>query len=276
MKCRILRAHVHSRGLFCRLKIIWNRDGLSSAVSPTCFPLPDALPALLRSNRIRSFAVAPDRLLRPGSLSRLPSGAPEHTSGTPKHTSNLQQRTGSYVLALLVAILGLLLLISAPQPAIAQDTELSTPQTQTDADPCQTEYEEARELYFSAEFEPAIRLLETCLDAATLRAPTKARMYRMLAFSYLGNGDGEKARLAVENLLDNDPDYKPDPVQDRPDFVRLIQNVRKEREQVASSDDGGRGWVKWVVGAAGVITLGVLAAVLGGGGGGGGSDIDDD
>ena len=138
-----------------------------------------------------------------------------------------QKRTGSYAVAVLVAILGLLLVFSAPQPAIAQDAERRTLQTQADTDPCQTEYEEARELYFSAEFESAIRLLETCLDAATLSAPTKTRMYRMLAFSYLGNGEGEKARLAVENLLDNDPDYKPDPLQDRPDFVRLIQNVRQ-------------------------------------------------
>jgi hypothetical protein len=153
---------------------------------------------------------------------------------------------------------------------------MSASQTQTDADPCQTEYEKARELYLSAEFEPAIGLLETCLDAATLRDTTKARMYRMLAFSYLGSGDEEKARLAVENLLDNDPGYEPDPTRDRPDFIRLIQNVRAERNQLTATEDNDRGWVRWVVGAAAVVTLGVLAAVLGGRGGGGGDDDFDD
>jgi hypothetical protein len=174
----------------------------------------------------------------------------------------------------LVAMLGLILVLGAPASALAQET--SAPRAQTDADPCQTEYEKARELYLSAEFEPAIGLLETCLDAATLRDTTKARMYRMLAFSYLGGGDQEKARLAVENLLDNDPGYQPDPTQDRPDFIRLIQNVREERDQLAASEENGRGWVKWVVGAAAVVTLGVLAAVLAGGGGGGGDGDDFD
>ncbi len=178
------------------------------------------------------------------------------------------------MLTALVAILGVLLLIGGPNPVRAQQTGAT--RMQTDADPCQTEYEKARELYLSAEFERAIGLLETCLDAATLRDTTKARMYRMLAFSYLGSGDEASARLAVENLLDNDPEYEPDPVQDRPDFVRLIQNVREERDQLAASEGNGRGWVKWVVGAATVVTLGVLAAVLGGGGNGGGDDIDFD
>ena len=237
-------------------------------------PLPDAAPALLRSSRTRLFAVAPGRLLRPDSRPISPNARPVSPNAHPERRPDRRRRTGSYALTVLVALLGCLLLIGVPQPAVAQDG--GPPQEQADTDPCQTEYEEARELYLSAEFTPAIGLLETCLDAATLRDTTKARMYRMLAFSYLGSGDPERARRAVESLLDNDPDYKPDPVRDRPDFVRLIQNVREERNQLAASEDNGRGWVKWVVGAATVVTLGVLAAVLGGGGNGGGDDIDFD
>ncbi|PEN14773.1 hypothetical protein CRI94_00300 [Longibacter salinarum] len=145
-------------------------------------------------------------------------------------------------------------------------------QGQADAaanDQCQTEYERAQERYLSAEFEPAIGLLETCLEEtrSSLADTTKLKMYRLLSFSYLGEGNDEGARTAVVNLLNTKADYEPDPTRDRPDFVQMVQSVREERERLLEQNDNDRNWVKWVAGGVGVITLGVLAAVLAGGDG---------
>ncbi|HHP7236952.1 hypothetical protein [Longibacter sp.] len=159
-----------------------------------------------------------------------------------------------------------ILLIAPVEPAMAQESPSN--------DQCETEYRQAQESYLAAEFDPAIRLLQTCLDEAqtTLSDTTLVKMYRLLAFSYLGEGDEAGARRAVNDLLTTAPDYRPNPTQDRPDFVQLVQNAREERQQIARDSDDGRNWVKWVAGGVGVVVLGVLAAVLSGGGGDDGDD----
>jgi len=160
-----------------------------------------------------------------------------------------------------LAILGLFLLLGTlPLEAHAQRD-----------DQCQAEYARAQEMYLEAEFEPSIRVLRLCLDEAPLRDPIRSRFYRLLAFSYFGSGEREKAREAVVGLLRVNPDYEPDLESDRMDFVRMVEQVRREQEQM--EEDKQRNWVKWVAAGVGVVALGVLAAVIGNSGGG---DEDDD
>lgn len=128
-------------------------------------------------------------------------------------------------------------------------------------------------MYLEAEFEPSIRVLRLCLEEAPLRDSNRSRFYRLLAFSYLGSGDREKAREAVVGLLRVNPNYQPDLDADRMDFVRMVEQVRREQEQMEENNE--RNWVKWVAAGVGVVVLGVLAAVIGNSGGGGGGDDDD-
>jgi hypothetical protein len=138
-------------------------------------------------------------------------------------------------------------------------------------DQCQTEVRQARERYLSAEFDPAVRLLRTCLEEADdLADTTRVQMYRLLAFAHLGQGNDADARLAVESLLDIRPAYTPDPESDRPDFVRMVRDVRNRRKALASSDGSDRRWVRWIVGGAVVATAGIVVALVTGG------DSDDD
>lgn len=139
-------------------------------------------------------------------------------------------------------------------------------------DQCQTEVRQARERYLAAEFDPAVRLLRTCLEeAGDLADTTRVQMYRLLAFAHLGRGNDADARLAVESLLDLRPGFSPDPNRDRPDFVRLVQDVRRRRDALASDDGSDRRWVRWVVGGAVVAAAGIVVAIVTGGG-----DSDDD
>lgn len=147
-------------------------------------------------------------------------------------------------------------------------------QTQAQApDACQAEYEEAQERYYAAEFDAAIDLLQQCLQRANLSVETRVRVYRLLSFAHIAQGNRQEARFAVESLLDLQPDYTPDPSQDRPDFIELVREVKASRQPTAASDaESNRGWVKWALGGLGVAAAGVLTIVLVGGDGGGGPD----
>ena len=134
---------------------------------------------------------------------------------------------------------------------------------------CETEYRQAEDAYFSADFDRAIRLLETCLEEVDLETDTRVQFHRLLAFAYLAQADREEARLVVESLLDVDETYAPSPAEDRPDFVELVQEVKDSR--IVEEDDGRRWW-RWVAGGAATAVAGIAVAVLTGGGNDGGGN----
>lgn len=151
-------------------------------------------------------------------------------------------------------LVGILLLGSSPSDVYAQDQ-------------CQTEYRQARERYLSAEFDPAVRLLRTCLEEASdLADTTRVQMYRLLAFAHLGQGNDADARLAVESLLDIRPSFTPDPDRDRPDFVNVVEEARRRRQALSNDENSDRRWVRWVIGGAVVATAGIVVALVTGGG----------
>lgn len=142
----------------------------------------------------------------------------------------------------------------------------STAQAQ-DVSSCDTSYAQAQEAYYAAEFEAAAAQLRPCTQNPTLPDSVRARMYRLLSFVYLGQNDEAAARRAVESLLDLHPDYVPDPAQDRPDFVAIVEKAKKERQARAEADEeGNRRWVRWTIGVA-AAALGTAAVLLFGGGG---------
>jgi hypothetical protein len=85
-------------------------------------------------------------------------------------------------------------------------------------------------------------------------------MYRLLSFVYLGQNDEAAARRAVESLLDVQPEYMPNPAEDRPDFVALVRKAKKARRDAAEAEQRDRRWVRWVIGSA--AALAGTAAVL--------------
>ncbi|WP_233993900.1 hypothetical protein [Salinibacter altiplanensis] len=130
---------------------------------------------------------------------------------------------------------------------------------------CDTSFAQAQEEYYAAEFEAAIARLRPCAQERTLPDSVRARMYRLLSFVYLGQNDETAARQAVESLLDLQPEYAPDPGQDRPDFVTLVEAAKKRRRARAEADkDEDRRWVRWTLGAA-AAALGTAAVLLLGG-----------
>lgn len=133
---------------------------------------------------------------------------------------------------------------------------------------CDTTYTQAKEAYYAADFETAIALLRPCARATSVRDTTRAQMYRLLSFVYLGQNDQAAARRAVESLLDLQPAYTPNPARDRPDFVALVRKAKKSRRAKAKADEENRRWLRWALGAA-AAALGTAAVLVFGDGGSG-------
>lgn len=141
----------------------------------------------------------------------------------------------------------------------------SAAQAQTPAS-CDTSFAQAQEAYYAAEFEAAVNQLRPCAQEPTLPDSVRARMYRLLSFVYLGQNDEAAARRAVESLLDLRPDFVPDPSEDRPDFVALVERAKTQRRvRAEAQEDENRRWVRWTLGAA-AAALGTAAVLLLGGG----------
>ena len=110
---------------------------------------------------------------------------------------------------------------------------LSLPAT-AQAQACDQALETADGFYVRAAFDEAINLLITCLENGQLSGEERARAYRLVGLSYIGKGQMEEARHAASELMAIQPDYEPDPVNDPPDWQRLVDEA--EPAQTAAPD----------------------------------------
>jgi len=93
-------------------------------------------------------------------------------------------------------------------------------------DGCGKEISEARRLVEMAQFETAIKLLRPCVEK---NRPEGQRIegYELLALSYMALGRNDKATLLIEQLLNAQPAYTPDPSKHPGSFVRLVEETQR-------------------------------------------------
>ncbi|NBC00098.1 MAG: hypothetical protein GVY15_04480 [Bacteroidetes bacterium] len=173
--------------------------------------------------------------------------------------------------ALLTVVVWLVVVpIAMPTLAIAQAAE--------DADLCVDEFAAAEEAYFDGRFAEANELLSACLNRDDLPDALLVEMARLSALAYINLGNLDQARRVVIRLLNVDPSYEPDEVQDPPSYVSLVSTVQRQLQMgtldaATAEEDRGRGrtWLAILGGAvlAGAATSAVL--LLGGNGDGGGN-----
>ena len=92
----------------------------------------------------------------------------------------------------------------------------------------------ADERYILREYDEAEALARACLAQARLDTGEAIQAYRLLALIALRQENLAEAETSVAQLLTISPDYAPDPVQDPPGYVDLIEVV-KERIQTDST-----------------------------------------
>jgi hypothetical protein len=89
---------------------------------------------------------------------------------------------------------------------------------------CTNYLDQAITLYNSGKFDQVIKTINQC--SVTETDPVKQWQYsRLLAESYLELNDLTMAKSAVENMLEKNPTYKPNSLEDSKQFINLLNSV---------------------------------------------------
>ena len=130
---------------------------------------------------------------------------------------------------------------------------LSTAWSQT-GEPCQAALERAEDLYDAGDLDEVIKLLDECRPEQLPEARHRLRAYKLLALVQLKIGKAGEAEEAVSSLLDVRPKFEPDPVQDPPEFVELVHQLKSQRAKKSNK--------KWYWIGGGGLVAGAVAAYL--------------
>lgn len=95
---------------------------------------------------------------------------------------------------------------------------------------CAPELAEADRAYVEGVYERVVSVLGDCLEKPALVPAAVVDASRLLALAHLKRGDLASARAAVQELLALVPEYRPDPVQDVPAYVSLVDIVRQRQQ----------------------------------------------
>ena len=148
---------------------------------------------------------------------------------------------------------------------------------------CEEELKTAQKKMETGKFDEAIDLITQCLNKEGISNETKKQAYRLLGLTYIAKDYLGEARNAVGKLLDVVPNYTPDPDQDPPSFVDIVEEQIAERAQpvktvdtktTAATEEKSDKSLWWWIGGGAVVAL-VAVIVLAAGGGdddGGGGD----
>ena len=112
----------------------------------------------------------------------------------------------------------------------------ATIQAQASASPCADTLDTAEQAYRNRSYEEAIALASSCTDSEAVGRETAIRAYRLITLASLRQGALVQARSAVTDLLQIDPDYTPDPVNDPPAYDLFVSMVRRDTPPEATAE----------------------------------------
>ncbi len=138
----------------------------------------------------------------------------------------LRSITAQRHLALALIICGALATFP-PSAAYAQDT----------TSPCtDTVVAAAEEAYLNRNYQEAVTLASQCTDRSAFEDEIVIQAYRLITLASLRQGALVQARSAVTNILQIDPEYTADPVNDPPAYDLFISLVRQEKDTEGTAD----------------------------------------
>lgn len=118
--------------------------------------------------------------------------------------------------------------LASPQATQAQDT--------TAVSPCADTVAAAEEAYRNRNYQEAVALASQCTDRSTVSDETVIQAHRVITLASLRQGALVQARSAVTNILQIDPEYTADPVNDPPAYDLFVSMVRRE-EDIGDTED---------------------------------------
>ena len=96
---------------------------------------------------------------------------------------------------------------------------------------CEKQLSTAQKKMETGKFDEAIKLITECLNKDGISNETKKQAYRLLGLTYIAKDYLGDAREAIGKLLDVVPNYQPNPDQDPPSFVNIVNEQIAERSK---------------------------------------------
>lgn len=120
-------------------------------------------------------------------------------------------------------------------------------------------------LYEEGKIDQAIAKLSSCVEKGDLTKELLTEAYKYLAQAYMAKDLRDQAKESVEKLLKIMPNYKPDPLNDRPQYIELVEKVREEQAVKPEPTEKPGIWTrykKWFLIGGGAVVGVVMAVVL--------------
>ena len=103
-------------------------------------------------------------------------------------------------------------------------------QAQDEGGPCADTLAAAETAYRNRNYQEAVTVASECTDPEAVGEDAAIRAYRVITLASLRQGALVQARSAVTNILQIDPTYTADPVNDPPSYDLFVSMVRKETD----------------------------------------------
>ena len=125
---------------------------------------------------------------------------------------------------------------------------------------CSEMLQQAEQNYFEGNFDVSISLVRDCLKAGSHTQDELIWAYKILAQTYLAKNNPDAANQIVGKILELRPDYAPTIAEDPPQYVELVNNLK--RQQSAQMSDPQSSDTKWLwIGAGSVAVIGIITII---------------
>ncbi len=94
---------------------------------------------------------------------------------------------------------------------------------------CTDALKQAEQHYAVGQFDASINLLGVCLEDEVTPVAQQGEAYRLMGLNYIAKDAQERAEEAVQNLIQLVPGYEPDPLGDPPVFVKMVEDIHRQR-----------------------------------------------
>jgi tetratricopeptide (TPR) repeat protein len=143
--------------------------------------------------------------------------------------------------------------------------------------PCASAIKDADNKYVTGDFPAAISILKDCLSKTGATTQDKINAYKLLAKTYIAQGEAEAAEKSFEQMLQLDSAITLDPQKERREVIEIFNKVKirftPPRPQPGSESvpppKQGSSKTKFLIAGGGVVAGGVVLYILLSGGAGG-------
>lgn len=122
---------------------------------------------------------------------------------------------------------------------------------------------EGIQFFEKGDLDNAISVLRSCAKNSDLNIEQQGEVLICLGQAFLVKEYRYQAKEAIADLLKIMPNYETDPSRDRPQFIRLVEEVKQEQKTEETTPEAKRKSEKWLwIRGGAVLVVGIAAAIF--------------